>query len=560
MADRNAAASAGTTRVTLAYDAANDAQGGRLLRAVQEAVAGEFEVFGELGRGRDGVVVYLARELATRHLVALRFTPGDRTTRDAGEMWLEVVRRLDETVPAADASCPRCGKPLPGWGRFCSQCGADLSGLAASAAPGGTPDELMRAVREAARGRFEVLGEMSRVEGGGTVYFAKDLRSGRVTALRLTKQTDPAGQTAQYRLGQTHVLRSVADLVGDGGAAPAPPRPEIQLETQLREAGAPPTPPPPPTRPPVSGPGRAPLVAGGLAAVTLLALAVAMSRERAVDDTAPAPPDQVLAESVAAELAIRGGSAGTADGATTTGDTLAEGPGVPVPGGAAPGGTRTPTCSALFARRAFARALPVCEREAAGRGGTAAQRAAGTMYERGLGTAPDPARAAAWYGRAAAGADPVSQFRLGVLLRDGRGVRRDEQAAAAWFRRAADRGNAGAQEALGAAYEAGRGVGADGREAVAWYLKAAAGGAVGAQVRLADLYERGGDARFDAEAVRWLRSAAERGDAGAQFRLGRRHAEGRGVARSESDAVAWFTRAAAGGHSGARAELRRRGR
>src|SRR5687767_4514020 len=100
----------GTTLIQLGHDALQDPQGSRFLRAVQKAVAGEYEILGELGRGRKGTIVYLSREIATSHLVALRFTPGDGTAQAAGEMWLDVLRRLDDSVPAAGAPCPRCGK------------------------------------------------------------------------------------------------------------------------------------------------------------------------------------------------------------------------------------------------------------------------------------------------------------------------------------------------------------------------------------------------------------------------------------------------------------------
>ena len=64
-----------TTRLTLGLDALRSGSGDKLLRAVQRAVAADYEVLGEMGRGAQGRIVYLAREAATRHLVALQLSP-----------------------------------------------------------------------------------------------------------------------------------------------------------------------------------------------------------------------------------------------------------------------------------------------------------------------------------------------------------------------------------------------------------------------------------------------------------------------------------------------------
>ncbi len=316
MSDRNGGAAGvaarapagGTTRIALGGAAGDDARGARFLAAVRRAVAGDYDALGELGRGADGVIVYLARELSTGHLVALRLTPGDHTARDAGEMWLEVLRRLDDTVPAAGAHCPRCERALAGWGRFCGHCGADLAGVAPGgpgAAGGTTPAELLRAVQEAARGRYEVLGEMARAEGGGVVYFARDLRDGAITALRLQRQADASGRTQQYQLGRTQVLRSVADLL-DGPRAPAAaPEP-------------PPAPPRPPAPPPAAAPpaerapgrGRDVAIAAGAAAVVLAAgvlgawLARGTPAPEPAPAAAPAPAPAAAAPPDSADLQI----------------------------------------------------------------------------------------------------------------------------------------------------------------------------------------------------------------------------------------------------------------
>ena len=184
----------------------------RLLKEVRTSLGGQFEVFGELGRAAEGKVVYLARELASRHLVALQLVPADGGQGATEDYWVEVLRKLDGSVPAAPSNCPRCGNHLRGWVRYCSQCGADLSGIAPGG--GGKPsnaDDLLQAVRDSARGRYEILGQMDHAEGGGIVYFARELTSGKLVALRLLKDYDTKRGTEQYSIGVTRVLTSLAE-------------------------------------------------------------------------------------------------------------------------------------------------------------------------------------------------------------------------------------------------------------------------------------------------------------------------------------------------------------
>ena len=72
------------------------------LAAVREVAEGQFDVLGEMGRGKKGSVVYLARDLSTQRLVALKlFHEGQ------DEYTLEVVQQLDGTVPALEGACAR---------------------------------------------------------------------------------------------------------------------------------------------------------------------------------------------------------------------------------------------------------------------------------------------------------------------------------------------------------------------------------------------------------------------------------------------------------------------
>jgi hypothetical protein len=194
----------GSTKLRLTAAGPAAAARDELLEAVIGAAAGEFTVLGEIGRASDGTIAYLARDVSSKQLVALRLTHGAAA---ANEYLLEVASQLDTSVPAPPTSCPKCGAGVRGWARFCTQCGLDLWSDR-SAGERWKKDDLVQAVQEATGGRFEILGEMNRSEGGGVVYFARDLETGKIEALRLQKETE-----REYSIGLTGVLnRFVAPI------------------------------------------------------------------------------------------------------------------------------------------------------------------------------------------------------------------------------------------------------------------------------------------------------------------------------------------------------------
>lgn len=156
--------------------------------ALARALAGEYEIVARFGLGGGGAPVYLARELMTDSLVALRLPPLV-SGGDAREFGLEVVRQIDSSLPEIEAKCRHCSATIRHWSRLCPRCGKDISGLA-PAGPDQTREELRRLARSAAAGRYDTLGDMSRVEGGGMVYFARELASGQIVALTLESGTD----------------------------------------------------------------------------------------------------------------------------------------------------------------------------------------------------------------------------------------------------------------------------------------------------------------------------------------------------------------------------------
>ena len=228
-----------------------------LLDAVKQMAAGDYEVFGEIGRGHDSTVVYLANDIAASRLVALKLTPS-RLNPD--EYILDVVKELDSTLPSFENSCSRCGSPLRQWSRFCGKCGMDLYSTADQK---WTADELREAVQEFATDRFEILGEM-RTQGGGRIYFARDVASGKVEALRLQKTRED-----EFSLGFTGVLKPiVASVIGTDRPSMAGVAPPSQIDqapvAPARQPQSPPRQPPTPTRPapPPARPRQPPPVGG----------------------------------------------------------------------------------------------------------------------------------------------------------------------------------------------------------------------------------------------------------------------------------------------------------
>ena len=170
------------------------------LDGVRAATKGSLKILGELGRTADSTIVYLARRLEGETLVALRLV---RLPDNKHEFELDILEELDSSLPAPPAKCPQCQGDLRGWGRFCTKCGADLSGVDTE---GGveTPTGRMRAVQQAAGGRYEILGQMSHAQGGGFVYFAREMGGTKLVALRLQSEGG-----AEYSIGVTRVMQSM---------------------------------------------------------------------------------------------------------------------------------------------------------------------------------------------------------------------------------------------------------------------------------------------------------------------------------------------------------------
>ncbi len=101
----------------------------------------------------------------------------------------------------------------------------------------------------------------------------------------------------------------------------------------------------------------------------------------------------------------------------------------------------------------------------------------GAAYDHGIGGYPrDPARAVAWYRRAAEAGVAQAQFNLAHCLATGHGAAPDEVEARDWMAAAARQGLADAQFLLGVMLAEGMGGAADRRAAIDWLARAAAQG------------------------------------------------------------------------------------
>jgi eukaryotic-like serine/threonine-protein kinase len=174
----------------------------KALQAIRGLAGRQYEVLGPLGRDRRNLFAFLAREPGRDRLVVL-MQGGPGADRYAPAT-LEVFDQLDASIPPPVGSYPVCHTPFAGWGAKCPECGVDLAGGAGEATSGKSEQELLDLVRSVAPG-YEVLGFMRRAEGGGPVYFARDLVRGELVALRLEQENAP-GRRPTYTASATRMM------------------------------------------------------------------------------------------------------------------------------------------------------------------------------------------------------------------------------------------------------------------------------------------------------------------------------------------------------------------
>ncbi len=512
----------------------------------------DYDLLAEFGRV-DGQTVYLARERATGALAVARRPSGASASAP-----LTVSRVLDGTVPADGAVCPSCVGSLRTWGRFCPSCGREVFGTAPTTGEAPGAAELLQAVRDAAADRFDVLGALPRSDGGDTIYFAVDLNTADVVALRLAREGVEADGTLSYSLELPLTLSPVGPTVAPPAPAqaappkppappaapppappavnddsftsifavdsprsappprsPSPPPPPVPSAASatgmmFAPAAAPPAPPPPKAPEPVTVPSpdvppaakprspvpRAVIIGGGLVIGVIAAVLVVMALEP------KRAPLVAVADTTTPPPVVRD---------TTT----------PKPAPVVDTTPRPPVATPAPEPKRPEPPKPkrrVASADTAGLGDAIAVCSSASLHSQWQTARPACERAAA-----AGNAD--AELSLGMMLsQSGTGAPRNMPEAVTWFRKSAEQGNARARNYLGWAYANGDGVARDG-----------------------------------AQALLLFRQSAEAGNAQGEYGLGMMYANGTGTMRSDSLAVQWFRRAATNGDALARGELTRRG-
>ena len=554
------------------------------LKAVQDAAAADFAVLGEIGRGAEGMIIYLAREATSRRLVALRL---QREGTLADEFSLEVVRHLDNSMPAPESRCFKCGKAVKGWARFCSYCGADLSGAAPKEGDAAERALMIEAVKEAVAGQYEVLGEMSRNEGGGAVYFARDLATQKIVALRLQREAGgeefslglttamkPLAQSLGVKAAATHILSAAAAPPAPPPASPPPAAPAAVA------APAPATRPstPPPLAPAAAGTtARTRAMIGGLALVALATVVLVLSLPG--DDGAVLPPAAAPATTTPAAVVP---TAPTPAPAVVVRETTATSPApavvTPRPAPAPP-----PTRPALGTVRVTglpatatvtvdgrvrtarslslapgAHVVSVAVSGYRPRTDTLRVRAGETIAWSPSLTAETPARPAPKPAEPVVGGPKTPAATTTSACSGSYADEKWPEAFESCMREALA-GSASAKLHLAELYDRGKGTARSDASAGRWYAEAAAGGDRNAMYQLGVNYERGraGVKKDPAAALQWYTRAGEAGHARAQYVLGEIYEKGRlGVTRDRAKALEWYRQSAARGYKSAADKVR----
>jgi TPR repeat protein len=567
--------------------------GERMLRAVREAAAGVYDLLGELGRNRYGSIVYLGREVATGGLTALKL---DVSPNNPNELELTVAPQLDESIPALGYECHYCGQRLDSWGRFCTTCGRDVSGVT-SELPVLEREQLLAAVRDAAAGEYEILGEMQRARGGGIVYFARELATNQIIALRLQREKkDEESGEAEYSLGRTQVLKPLvegderpaqADLSGASWADPSPQGstnehvdqtgPELARGevTQHGPVEAPEPVPAPPVGPAPRPIRKQHIMIGVVGLATLMAVAVVVVLSTSKDDQPPKvqqpyvpppppppppPPEEPPPPPVrdSADLVLERLPRGTQviiDGVARSGAEFRLPVGKHLVEATAPGYFRSKQQIDLGPGQTR-RGLKLVEvPDTSKKVATASPQSGHQATDPPKPTCVSSTTAADWpnarvvCASEARGGSALAERQLAVMYLHGLGGPSDEDEAVMWLQRSGDRGDRDSEYDLARVFQTSTRRRNDLR-AFDLFTRAANHGHVQAQFQLGRMHEKGtGTAKNLGEAFRWFGRAAEQGHAEAQAGLALFYMKAQGTPRNDTKALEWLQKGAYGGSS-----------
>ena len=552
----------------------------QLLAQVRQAAEGVYDVLGEMGRSKTGNVVYLAKELETGSLVAMKLSRA-KAGQPEQDFTLEVVKTLDGAVAGLENKCPECKALLPDWDRFCFRCGADLSGVG-HAPSQDEAAQLLEAVRQATVGEYDILGKMDRADGGGAVYFARDLKRDKLVALRLKQ--DPSGDPGQaaYSIGETQVFRPLAAELGATQVASAyqTPIPE-PLPPPSPQPFVPPVSPVEPVRSRVAPPKRRPikLIAGLAGVVLVTVIGYFAFRNPGADPAVPVPvpvpvpaptgtpaPTPPPPPAPSPEPPAPISTAADDSASIVLGVAVPAGARLTVNGRAVRGGSvRMPAGAVQLALVVPGGAQPIRERVTLRPGQSYVWRPELSTGKPGPSVPPPSpppapaapltcARAAAkneWTQaaelcRVAANAgDPVAELTLARMHDDGKGIPQDRVQAALWYEKAAAADQHEAQERLGYLYRDGLGVKRDEKKSAGFFRQAAEGGSVAGALEYGVALDDGkGVSGNDEEALKWFKKSSDGGNPTAARRLARLYERGEGTRKNEAEAARFYRMAA----------------
>lgn len=170
----------------------------------------------------------------------------------------------------------------------------------------------------------------------------------------------------------------------------------------------------------------------------------------------------------------------------------------------------------------------------------------GKSYMLGGSVKKDPAKAFAWFYKAAEQGYSPAQYYLGACYQQGVGVKKNEEEAKRWTLAAATGGHVEAQYTVGAAYDNGEWGPVNKEKAYEWFLKAAQGGKLQAQFLIGARLLMGKEIRQDKEeGKKWLLAAAKKGHVTAQYVLGEYYLTGKHLPQNYAEARKWLAKAGA---------------
>jgi TPR repeat protein len=562
--------------------------GDRMLRAVREAAAGVYDLLGELGRNRYGSIVYLGRELATGGLTALKL---DVSPGNPNELELTVAAELDESIPALGYECHYCGQRLDSWGRFCTSCGRDVSGVTTERMVPLERQELLHAVRDAAAGEYEILGEMQRARGGGIVYFARELASDQIIALRLQREKRAeGGDEAEYSLGRTQVLKPLVESAEHRHSAEPAQRPSWEPlkpdadnsvgrgpelargEVTERPASEQEPTPQPPVVPPRNPIRRQHVVmaAVGLGVLIATGVVIATSRDeqrpkvpQVVENPPPPPPPPPASPPPPPPVPDSGelvfdrlprGTQVVIDGVPRKGTAFKLPVGKHLVEATAPGYYRS-KLEIEVALGQTRRGLRFVQLPDTSKKVVTGQQSGTQPVDPPKPTCASTASAYDWSNARtlcaaeARGGNAAAERQMGVMFLRGLGGPIDEDEAVTWLQRSAARGDRDSEYDLGRIFQTSPRRHNDER-ALDYLTRAANQGHVGAEFQLGRIHEKGiGTPKNLTEAFRWFRAAAEQGHAEAQAGLALFYMKAQGTTRDDTKALEWLRKGAAGNSS-----------